>query len=299
MSQSYKPLHLYVHIPYCQERCSFCHTPVTLGGCPQRYLDALHAEIKMAAGDFSEHRVESVYLGGGTPTLLTDIALRQLLMVIREQFLVREDAEVSIETSPNRIRSQNLIAFQKAGINRVAIGVVTARTEEAKALGMASPIGSAETALILPQLFSMKSYEAALLYGIPGQDVRGFLTSLRFLQRYHTPEIALLPFLPPGTAAWEQGAGSRPPLPGEELKEEMRMEGRRFLQDRGFTEYLPGVFAQPGHECIHRKARAGGDDYLSFGPGTVSRCPETYQTTWDLETYIQHSTEPERIYRLA
>ena len=298
MSQSSKPLHLYVHIPFCQERCGFCHTPVTVGGIPSGYLDALQGEIRMAAEDFGAHTVESIYLGGGTPTLLTDRALRELLSTIRERFRVREGAEVSIETSPNRIRSQNLIAFQKAGINRVAIGVVTVRTEEAKALGMVSPIGSAETALILPQLFSMKSYEATLLYGIPGQDGTGFLTSLRFLQRYHTPEIALLPFLPPKTAVWEEGAKGRPPLPGEDQKEEMLREGRRFLLERGFTEYLPGLFAQPGHACLHRKARAGGEDYLSFGPGTISRCPETYQTTWDLETYIRHSTEPDRIYRV-
>lgn len=166
------PLHLYLHVPFCVRRCTFCNQkiyPATPETC-KAYANALLAELEATAPDFSGDPVQTVYWGGGSPTALSQDDFARIMRRIRELFSLAADTEVTVEALPNRVDASWMVAFQNTGVNRLVLGLATARIPELERIGSANNMPSSETSLILPQLFHLPGYEATLLYGIPGAD---------------------------------------------------------------------------------------------------------------------------------
>lgn len=284
------PLQLYLYIPFCRTRCAFCSWDVRQADEATRraYGEALLREAQAAAPDFSSSVVESVYFAGGSPTALPQDVFVRLCRQLRSLYRFAADAEVTVEAAPNMVDASWMVAFQHAGVTRLSLGLVTGHSREAERLGLGWGLGSTETALILPQMYRLHSYESRLLYGIPGQTASSFRLSLQTAVRFHSPEITLEPYQP---------AGSQAPLPDPAQAEPLLRYAAGHLTEKGYAEYRPGAWAKPGFACRHRLAKESGGDYLSFGLATRSRTDGVYyQTTSDLGTYLYHTGEPEQLY---
>ena len=285
--------HLFVNIPFCRERCAFCNRRVYLDSpaAQHDYVDALLRELASAAPDLTDSEVVSVRLGGGSPTVLAEEELLRLTDAIRRAFAISADAEWTVEVSPNRVNTAWMVAFQRAGINRLSVGMVTGRQRECELLGMCCNLPSAEVALILPQMYHLASYEAVLLYGLPGETPDTLLTSAHFPVKYNAPEITFRRLEQPTGSAWLQKGLTLPEAPVFPEKV------RSYLAERGYTEYLPLRWCKPGHESRDALGEAGGADYLSLGADTVSRTDGVvYRTEPDRLLYQRHADDPERLY---
>lgn len=154
-----------------------------------------------------------------------------------------------MEALPNRVDASWMVAFQNTGVNRLVLGLATARIPELERIGSANNMPSSETSLILPQLFHLPGYEATLLYGIPGQTAANFATSLRFAVKYKVSALRLDPLtLPKGV----EETVCRDEVPA------MLDYAARHLTEKGYHEYLPGRWAKPGQNagtCWRAKAR--------------------------------------------
>lgn len=294
-----RPLHLYVNIPYCRKRCDYCCQRVYPGGTKayHAYCDALLREMETAAPDFEESVVKTIVLGGGSPTALPPELFENLMRRIRSLFYVAKDAQITVEVTHNAISTAWMVLFQRHGINRISVGLATGRDTECRLLGLPSGIASAETTLILPQMFHLRAYEGVLLTGIPGQTKNHFVTSLRFVVRYNTPEITITPMQQPTGSAWQEKQGQLPPVPSQKEVASMLEYAAKHLTEKGYHEYRPGRWAKPGFKNQDLLAREGTEDYLSFGPGTNSRTDGIfYHTTERLPRYLSASDDPEAIY---
>ena len=285
------PLHLYLHVPFCVRRCTFCNQkiyPATPETC-KAYANALLAELEATAPDFSGDPVQTVYWGGGSPTALSQDDFARIMRRIRELFSLSADTEVTVEALPNRVDASWMVAFQNTGVNRLVLGLATARIPELERIGSANNMPSSETSLILPQLFHLPGYEATLLYGIPGQTAANFATSLRFAVKYKVSALRLDPLtLPKGV----EETVCRDEVPA------MLDYAARHLTEKGYHEYLPGRWAKPGQECRDLLARESTENYLSFGPGTTTRVDGGLsRTTENIAVYTLHPQEPELLYK--
>ena len=285
------PLHLYLHVPFCVRRCTFCNQkiyPATPETC-KAYANALLAELEATAPDFSGDPVQTVYWGGGSPTALSQDDFARIMRRIRELFSLAADTEVTVEALPNRVDASWMVAFQNTGVNRLVLGLATARIPELERIGSANNMPSSETSLILPQLFHLPGYEATLLYGIPGQTAANFATSLRFAVKYKVSALRLDPLtLPKGV----EETVCRDEVPA------MLDYAARHLTEKGYHEYLPGRWAKPGQECRDLLARQSTENYLSFGPGTTTRVDgDLSRTTENIAVYTLHPQEPELLYK--
>lgn len=283
------PLHLYLHVPFCVRHCAYCNAktyPAAPAACAA-YADALLAELEATAPDFARDTVQTVYWGGGSPTALPQDVFRRVMLRLRELFTLAPDAEVTVEASPNRVDAAWMVTFQNTGVNRLVLGLATARSPELERIGSANNMPSSETSLILPQLFHLPSYEAALLYGIPGQTAAHFGTSLRFAVKYKVSALRLDRMVLPAGAD-----GVR-----EEEIPAMLDYAARHLAEKGYHEYLPGRWAKPGQECRDLLARQSTENYLSFGPSIVTRVDGGLSRTTDnIAVYTLHPREPEVLY---
>ena len=144
------PLHLYLHVPFCVRRCTFCNQkiyPATPESC-KAYANALLAELEATAPDFSGDPVQTVYWGGGSPTALSQDDFARIMRRIRELFSLAADTEVTVEALPNRVDASWMVAFQNTGVNRLVLGLATARIPELERIGSANNMPSSETSLI-------------------------------------------------------------------------------------------------------------------------------------------------------
>lgn len=287
-----RPLQLYVYIPFCRTRCTFCNWDVRQADEPTRHLyaKALEQEAEAAAPDFADSIVESVYFAGGSPTTLAQEDFIHLCRHLRTLYRFAPDAEVTVEAAPNMVNASWMVAFQQAGITRLSLGLVTGSADEVDRLGTAWHLGSTETSLILPQMYHLASYESRLLYGIPGQNESSFRLSLQTAVRFNSPEITLEPYEPSGSLAALE-------CPDAATIERILHYASQHLTEKGYEEYRPHVWGKNGHTCRHRLAKEAGGDYLSFGIGTRSFTDGIYyRTVSDLGTYLYHASEPEKLY---
>ena len=287
-----RPLQLYVSVPFCRAHCAFCDQPFRRADAAtlRAYGEALLREAEAAAPDFEGSAVQSVCFAGGCPTLLPQETFVHLCRRLRQLYRFAEDAEVTVEAPPHLVDAGWMVAFQHAGVNRLSLGLVTGHSGHAEQLGLRWTLGASETALILPQMFHLRSYEGRLLYGLPGQTASAFRLSIQLAVRFHAPEITLERWRSAGPLAAQ-------PCPAEAETAQMLDYAARHLTEKGYTEYRPGAWCLPGHECRGRLAEETGVDRLSFGLGVCSRTDGVlYRTTADLGTYLYHSDEPERLY---
>ena len=257
--------HLYAHLPFCSSRCGYCAFVVHVDALDRRdgYLEALLAELELEAGRLGS--LDTVYLGGGTPTLMRPRRLGALMDRIAP--LLADGAEVSIEANPETVDDTALRALRAAGVTRLSLGVQSFRPHLLAALDRLATADQARRAVACARAAGFDDLSIDLIFGIPGQsaaDLEEDLADALALEPDHISWYELE--LKPGTALARAGTPAFDEDEGADAYR--RIVGG--LEDAGYAWYETANFARPGHECRHSLAYWGAADYVGLGVGAVS-----------------------------
>ena len=257
-------LGLYLHIPYCFSKCRYCDFYSHPGerGVPDAYVDALLRELARFAPD-APLRPDTVYFGGGTPSLLSPDGLDELLTAIRMRVQLDPMAEITLEANPGTVDAGRFKAFRQAGVNRLSVGIQSFDERHLKALGRihgrADAIAAAEAALT-----HFEAVNLDLMYALPGQtlaEADADLTTALALGPGHLSCYHLT--LEPNTAF----AANPPEVPDPDASADMQDRIEARLGDAGYRHYETSAFAKPGRECRHNLNYWAFGDYLGIGAG--------------------------------
>lgn len=270
------PVSLYLHLPFCVRKCRYCDF---LSGpydaaVRRRYLRALETEIQLSAETFSNERLsaDTVFLGGGTPSLLDANELAHLMAVLSESFRILPGAEITMECNPGTVDREKLLAFREAGINRLSIGVQSFRDEELKLLGRIHTAEEARQCVLDARWAGFDNISLDLISALPGQNIGQWMESLReaaALAPEHISAYSLI--LEDGTPLKEAALeGKLPRLPDEDEDRKMYHETGSFLAEHGYHRYEISNYAKKGFESRHNSGYWTGHPYLGFGIGAAS-----------------------------
>ena len=298
-----KYMQLYVHIPFCVKKCSYCD--FLSFSCDERtqieYADALIREISYYGPQYRDYVVNTVYIGGGTPSWLNEDKMVEIMNTIYENFQVLEDAEISMECNPGTVTASKLRKYRMAGINRLSIGLQSADNEELKILGRIHTFEQFVKTYELAKEAGFANINVDLISGIPYQTTEKFLKTLQkvvWLKPNHISAYSLI--IEKGTPFYEtykfdavrQEAGMPTEvLPNEDEVYRIYKLTQEYLMRAGYKQYEISNFAQPGFECEHNIGYWTRRNYLGLGLGAASLMENVrYSNTTDLYEYIDDPT---------
>lgn len=287
-------LGLYVHVPFCRKKCCYCSfiTDTPRPGERGGYLDALEREIRWWGGRVrgDEEPAKSVFLGGGTPSLLGPKGLAQILTALRENFTFPDHAEWTCEMNPESAHRATLETGLQHGLNRLSLGVQSFDDTVLAGLDRLHGPEGAREAYRLARSVGYDNISIDLIFGTPGQ-------SMEILERDLDEAIALEPdhisiyglTVDEGTALHDRVAAGRVAVASDELAAEMYERIIDRLTAAGFRHYEVSNFAQPGRESVHNRHYWRHGEYLGFGPAAhAHRRGERWRNTNDLGRYLAH-----------
>lgn len=289
-----KELELYVHIPFCVKKCSYCDflsAPAT-EQTKEAYMAALFAEIGGRAKDYKDRIVTSIFIGGGTPSLLSGDSIRQLMEHIREGFALAPDAEITMEVNPGTVTAEKLTAFYGAGINRLSIGMQSAQEQELKILGRIHDFDGFCQVYREAVEAGFTNINVDVMSGLPGQTLASYKDTLGKVLRLepmpqHISAYSLI--VEEGTPFAAMADRGELPLPEEDTERAMYEETIEVLAGYGFHRYEISNYALDGYECRHNVGYWIRRDYLGFGIGAASLIDNVrFQNGRDLNAYLAH-----------
>ncbi len=266
-------LSLYIHIPFCVRKCLYCgfySTPYSVQNA-DRFLDALRIEAAGRARTFSDREFGSLYLGGGTPTVLSSHQLTTLIGIIRSHFKLAPHAEVTVEANPQSGSEPLFVDLLRSGVNRLSLGVQSFSDRLLATLGRPHHAAQARDAFQSARRSGFENIGIDLIYGIPGQTVADWSQTLDLalsLRPNHVSAYSLS--LDEGSNYHHKAASGSFHLPDDDAVAEFSDAGVERLTAAGFLHYEIANFAQPGFECRHNLNYWRRGEYLGLGPGAWS-----------------------------
>ncbi|HHZ6970467.1 TPA: radical SAM family heme chaperone HemW [Morganella morganii] len=261
------PLSLYIHIPWCVQKCPYCdfNSHALKGEVPHddyvaHLLADLDADLPLVAG----REIRTIFIGGGTPSLLSAEAMQTLMDGVRARIPVATDAEVTMEANPGTVEADRFSGYQKAGINRISIGVQSFGDDKLIRLGRIHDAGEAKRAARLAATLGLRSFNLDLMHGLPEQHLGEALSDLRQAIELAPPHLSWYQLtIEPNTSF-----GSRPPvLPDDDLLWDIFSQGHQLLTQAGYVQYETSAYAKPGFQCQHNLNYWRFGDYLGIGCG--------------------------------
>ena len=274
---------LYIHVPFCARKCAYCDFYSLAGRDESRegYIEAVLHE----ASTYTGKSFQTLYLGGGTPSLLGVNLLKRLVTGLKEKFDLSGLEETTIEVNPDSATQSFLKAARKAGINRISIGVQSLADYELKSAGRIHSTAQALEAVRLAKEAGFEAISADLIAGLPGQNWSSLKESLKTLAGLGVGHISLY------CLSLEEGTPMAidPPkeLPSEDEQAVLFDQARTYLKEPGFTHYEISNFALPGQECRHNLNYWHGGEYVGLGPAASSHLNgKRFKNRADLDAYI-------------
>ena len=261
------PLSLYIHIPWCVQKCPYCdfNSHALKGEVPhddyvQHLLSDLDADAPWAQG----REVKTIFIGGGTPSLLSGPAMQTLLDGVRARLNLAADAEITMEANPGTVEADRFVDYQRAGVNRISIGVQSFSEAKLTRLGRIHGPEEAKRAARLATGLGLRSFNLDLMHGLPDQTLEEALDDLRQAIELNPPHLSWYQLtIEPGTLF-----GSRPPvLPDDDSLWEIFEQGHQLLTAAGYQQYETSAYAKPGFQCQHNLNYWRFGDYLGIGCG--------------------------------
>jgi putative oxygen-independent coproporphyrinogen III oxidase len=264
------PLSLYVHVPWCVRKCPYCdfNSHEARGSFPEEaYVEALIRDLELALPNIWGRSVYTVFIGGGTPSLLSVAAMAKLMDAVRARLPLAAQAEITLEANPGTAEAGKFKGFKEAGINRLSIGIQSFKDAHLKALGRIHNADEAKRAIDLAQAH-FDNLNLDLMYGLPEQTIEEALkdgeTVLAFspqhLSCYHLT-------LEPNTLFFHHP----PKLPNDETSSAMQEGIEELLASNGYAHYETSAFARPGKQARHNLNYWQFGDYLGIGAGAHSK----------------------------
>jgi len=264
-----EPISIYIHIPLCVKKCAYCDFASFSGRMAQRerYVSAVCREIRAQAAFFGPKRVHTVFIGGGTPTLLTGDQIRALLDCVRACFDLLPDAEITMEGNPGTLTPENLAAYRAAGVNRLSLGVQSMDDGLLAAIGRIHSSQEAVHAVHMARQAGFDNINLDLMFGLPGQTAAQWADTLDraiALEPQHLSCYSLI--LEEGTKLYaDVQAGRGEALPDEDTLDEMDALTLTKTQQAGYARYEVSNYAKEGCECRHNLVYWECRPYLGVG----------------------------------
>ncbi|NYT83196.1 oxygen-independent coproporphyrinogen III oxidase-like protein [Alcaligenaceae bacterium] len=260
------PLSLYVHVPWCVRKCPYCdfNSHELKGELPERdYLDALQADLEQALPSVWGRQVISIFIGGGTPSLLSSAGLDRMLAMFRAYLNVLPDAEVTLEANPGTAEAGRFMDYAASGVNRMSLGIQSFDDRALKALGRIHDRKQAMTAIEMAQR-AVPRVNLDLMFALPGQSLDECERDLRLAMGFGTGHLSLYHLtLEPNTVF----AKYPPVVPDDDASAAMQEMIAHATADQGWERYEVSAYAKPGQRCRHNVNYWEFGDYLGIGPG--------------------------------
>lgn len=268
------PLSLYIHFPWCEKKCPYCDFnshQIKDGAGPdgkagfdeKRYIKALISDLETELPNIWGRHVHSIFIGGGTPSLLSPEGMDELLSSIRARVTLEPDAEITMEANPGSVEASKLSDFAKAGINRISLGIQSFQDEKLKALGRIHNGSDAKQA-IKTALQHFKSVNLDLMYGLPNQSLKDAQEDIQIALSFKTPHLSFYNLtLEPNTYF----ATFPPKLPNEDEVDAIFEQNLELLKAAGYQRYEVSAYAKNGQECKHNLNYWRFGDYIGIGAG--------------------------------
>ena len=291
------PLSLYIHFPWCEKKCPYCDFNShqikegigrTSGFDEERYINALIADLETELPRIWGRQVHSIFIGGGTPSLLSAQGMDTLLSAIRARVHLEPDAEITMEANPGSVETEKFAGFAKAGITRVSLGIQSFQDAQLKALGRIHNGAEAKRAIEIA-LQHFKSVNLDLMYGLPMQTLDDAKRDVETALAFKTPHLSLYNLtLEPNTYF----ANFPPKLPSEDEVDSIFEQSLDLLTKAGFKRYEISAYAKPGMECKHNLNYWRFGDYIGIGAGAHGKISFPDKVTRQVrerhpETYMQ------------
>ncbi|MBP2857201.1 radical SAM family heme chaperone HemW [Dickeya oryzae] len=261
------PLSLYIHIPWCVQKCPYCdfNSHALKGEVPHDdYVAHLLADLDADLPLVGKRPLHSIFIGGGTPSLLSAEAMQKLLDGVRARLSLVPDAEITMEANPGTVEADRFSGYQRAGVNRISIGVQSFSPDKLTRLGRIHGPEEAKRAAVLAAGLGLRSFNLDLMHGLPEQSLDEALDDLRQAIALNPPHLSWYQLtIEPNTLF-----GSRPPvLPDDDALWDIFEQGHRLLSDAGYQQYETSAYAKPGYQCQHNLNYWRFGDYLGIGCG--------------------------------
>ncbi len=274
---------LYVHIPFCVQKCSYCD----FYSLPNR-LNSLKAYIEAVlqeAAQYDQLRFETLYIGGGTPSLVGVNGLNDLMTGLTGIFRIPKLVEATIEANPESISQDFLQSALKQGIKRLSIGVQSLSDTELQKVGRAHNACQAVQAIDLAQKEGFRNISADVILGLPGQNWQSLMTTLECLTGWGLQHLSMYCLaVEPHTPLAANLPGD---LPCDDEQADLYWQAVELLGQRGFKQYEISNFCLPGYECQHNLNYWHGGEYLGLGPAAASHYKGCrYKNKPDLDAYL-------------
>jgi len=266
-------LSLYIHVPFCVRKCRYCgfYSTAYSSGSADAFLSGLKSEAASYHNDFRHKLFSSIYIGGGTPTVLSPEQFKLLVGIIREHFAIADGVEFTIEANPNTITHEKLSLMRSQGVNRLSLGVQSFSDEVLQILGRLHTAEQAADAFRAARSAGFKNIGVDLIYGIPGQTAdhwKETLDAAIALKPEHVSAYNLS--LDAGSQFMRESEAGEFALPDEEICAAMYERAVIQLTNAGYGRYEISNFSLPGYECRHNMNYWERGEYLGFGPGAWS-----------------------------
>jgi oxygen-independent coproporphyrinogen III oxidase len=269
------PLGLYLHIPFCRQRCDFCafYLEIYRENRAETFVRSLMHEIGLSEQQYvtASRPIQSVYFGGGTPTALAATQLTAILSEVRKHFTLTSDCEITVEAHPSTISEQDLAQLYQAGVTRMSFGAESMEDGDLARIGRPGAVSETLTAVTQARAVGFTNINLDLMYGLPGQSLVDWKRTLAFcltLEPTHLSAYALT--VEEDTRLASNIQRQQSPAPDEDLQIEMDEATQRMLGDVGYERYEVSNYAKPGYACRHNLLYWTNGEYLGFGPSAQS-----------------------------
>ena len=295
-----KSISIYIHIPFCVKKCQYCDflSAPADSRAQEVYLRALKQEIREQAARYREYEVQTVFIGGGTPTAVPCENLCEVLKTVFSFYRMNPHAEISMEANPGTVTKEALLSYRKAGINRISIGLQSADDVELKLLGRIHTYRDFQQTYRWAQEAGFTNINLDIMSALPGQSVENYkktLETVLSLKPQHISAYSLI--VEEGTPFYEkygqeseklQATGEKQPdLPSEEEEREMYALTEKLLAAAGYHRYEISNYALPGRECRHNLVYWKRGNYVGFGLGAASMVENVrFENIREMQEYL-------------
>jgi putative oxygen-independent coproporphyrinogen III oxidase len=275
------PSAAYLHIPFCRRRCFYCDFPISVVGDRLRgeesgtirdYIDVLAQEIQQTAAlTLDRQPLETIFFGGGTPSLLSAHQVERILTLLNAQFGIASNAEIAMEMDPGTFDWAQIAGYRSAGLTRVSLGAQAFQDDLLQRCGRTHTVADIETAVALVRRSGIANLSLDLMSGLPGQtraDWQASLDRAIALAPAHLSNYDLT--IEPGTAFGKRLRPGEQPLPSDDLTADMYRLAHETLTAAGYGHYEVCSYAQPGYQCRHNRVYWENQPFYGFGMGATS-----------------------------
>lgn len=290
---------LYLHIPFCTYRCSYCdfNTYTTIGDVQSEYADALAAEVSYAGqaglSGSAKKTVQTIFFGGGTPSVMSHADLAKIFDSIQQNFNVESDAEITLETNPETIDLDYMRGLKSLGVNRISFGAQSALSEDLAVLGRQHSFDTVVQGVDLARKSGIDNLSIDLIYGVPGQTVASIQKTLDAVLPLELPHLSLYCLtVEPGTPLHREVNSGRVPPPDPDLAADQYDAVSERLGQAGLQHYEISNWSKPEYESRHNLAYWYNAEYLGLGAGAHGHAGgHRYHIVRRPRTYIRRMTE--------